>query len=41
MVEQDQLVGILSQADVALEAKDKKAGELLEQISQPASTARA
>jgi CBS domain-containing protein len=41
VVEEDgQLVGILAQADVALEAKEKKAGELLEQISQPTSTAR-
>jgi CBS domain-containing protein len=35
-----QLVGILAQADVALMAKEKKAGEMLEQISQPTSTAR-
>lgn len=35
-----QLVGILTQADVALEAKEKDAGEVLEQISQPTSTAR-
>lgn len=41
VVEEDgRLVGILAQADVALEAKEKKAGELLEQISQPTSTAR-
>jgi CBS domain-containing protein len=41
VVEEDgQLVGILAQADVALKAKEKKAGELLEQISQPTSTAR-
>lgn len=41
IVEEDgRLVGILAQADVALEAKEKKAGELLEQISQPTSTAR-
>jgi CBS domain-containing protein len=35
-----QVVGILAQADVALWAKEKKAGEMLEQISQPTSTAR-
>jgi CBS domain-containing protein len=41
VVEEDgRLVGILAQADVALEATEKKAGELLEQISQPTSTAR-
>ena len=40
VVEANQLIGILSQADVALESKDKKSGELLEQISQPSSTAR-
>jgi CBS domain-containing protein len=30
-----QLVGVLAQADVAHEAKDKQAGQLLEAISQP------
>jgi CBS domain-containing protein len=38
--EDGHLVGILAQADVAFEAKEKKTGELLEQISQPTSTAR-
>jgi hypothetical protein len=33
-------VGVLAQADVALEAKEKDGGELLEEISQPTSTAR-
>ena len=31
-----QLVGVLAQADIAHEAKDKKAGQVLEAISQPA-----
>ena len=35
VVEDGRLVGILAQADVALEAKDKKAGEVLEEISKP------
>src|SRR4051794_39553778 len=35
VVERGQLVGILAQADVAEEVKDKKAGELLEEISKP------
>ena len=40
VVEEDgRVVGFLAQADVALEAKEK-AGELLEQISQPTSTAQ-
>ena len=30
-----QVVGVLSQADIAHEAKDKKAGQVLEAISQP------
>jgi CBS domain-containing protein len=34
VVEDDQLVGIVAQADVALAAKEKKAGELLESISE-------
>jgi hypothetical protein len=32
--------GMLSQADVALEAKEKKVGETVEEISQPTSTER-
>jgi CBS domain-containing protein len=40
VVEDGQLVGILAQADVAVEAKEKRAGELLGQISQPTSTPR-
>ena len=31
---QERVIGILAQADVALEAKDKEAGELLEEISR-------
>ena len=33
--EGDRLVGVVSQADVALNAKEKTSGELLEDISQP------
>src|SRR6266498_4965722 len=36
VVENDRLVGVLAQADVAEEAKAKHAGELVEQISKPA-----
>ena len=36
VVDDDRLVGILAQADVAHEVKDKKAGQLVEEISQPA-----
>ena len=39
VVEDGQLVGMLSQADVALEAKEKLTGEVVQEISQPASTA--
>ena len=35
VVENGRLVGVLAQADVALEAKDKKTGEVVEQISKP------
>jgi CBS domain-containing protein len=34
------LVGVLSQADVAIEAKDKKTGQVVQEISQPSSTPR-
>ena len=37
VVEDGRLVGILAQADVALEAKGKKTGEVLEGISKPGS----
>jgi CBS domain-containing protein len=40
VVEQGRLVGVLAQADVAMEAKEKEAGEMLEEISQPSSTPR-
>ena len=35
VIEDDRVVGILAQADVAQEVKDKKAGQVLEAISQP------
>jgi CBS domain-containing protein len=35
VLEDGRLVGMLAQADVALEAKEKKVGEMVEQISQP------
>jgi CBS domain-containing protein len=34
------LVGVLSQADVAMEGKDKKTGHVVQEISQPTSTPR-
>lgn len=40
VVEDGNLVGILAQADVAIEAKEKETGEMLEGISQPSSTSR-
>src|SRR5919198_5179647 len=40
VVEDDRLVGILAQADVALEEKEKKTGELVESISQPEAERR-
>jgi CBS domain-containing protein len=36
----DHLVGILSQADLAMEVKEKAAGEMLEEISKPPSGPR-
>jgi CBS domain-containing protein len=35
VVENDRLVGVLAQADIAEEAKAKQAGEVVEQISKP------
>jgi CBS domain-containing protein len=35
VVEEGLLVGVLSQADVALEAKEKRTGEVVQEISQP------
>ena len=37
VVEDGQLVGMLSQADIALEATEKLTGEVVQEISQPAS----
>jgi len=36
VLEDGRLVGMLAQADVALEAKEEMVGEMVEQISQPA-----
>jgi CBS domain-containing protein len=38
VIDNDRVVGILAQADVVLEVPDKKAGHLVEEISQPSST---
>lgn len=40
VVEDGHLVGILAQADVAMLAREKEAGEMLEDISRPTSTPR-
>jgi CBS domain-containing protein len=40
VVEHGGLVGVVAQADVALAAKEKDSGRMLEEISQPASTPR-
>jgi CBS domain-containing protein len=40
VVEDGHLVGMLAQADVAIMAKEKNAGEMLEQISEPSLSAR-
>jgi len=40
VVEQGRLVGMLAQADVALEAKEKNVVETVEEISKPTSTER-
>lgn len=40
VVQEGRLVGMLAQADVALEAKEKKVGEAVEEISKPTSTER-
>jgi CBS domain-containing protein len=37
--EDDRVVGMLAQADLVLELKDKKAGQLVEEISQPGEPA--
>lgn len=40
VVDDGKLVGVLSQADVALEGKDKEVGDVVQEISQPTSTPR-
>jgi len=37
VVEDGQLVGVVAQADVALEAKEKAVGHVVEEISRPAA----
>ena len=37
VIDNDRVVGILAQADVVLEVPDKKAGHLVEEISQPST----
>ena len=38
--DENRLVGVVSQADVAIEAKDKSVGEMVAEISQPAQGSR-
>jgi CBS domain-containing protein len=38
--QEDRLIGIVSQADVAVEVKEKTVGELLQEVSQPPSGPR-
>ena len=40
VVDDGRLVGVVSQADIALGAKEAKTGAVVEQISQPTSVAR-
>lgn len=40
VVDDGKLVGVLSQADVALEGRDKEVGDAVQEISQPTSTPR-
>ena len=40
VVERGRLVGVVSQADVALDGKEKKTGAVVEEISQPTSVPR-
>ena len=40
VIEGGRLVGVVAQADVALSESAKKAGQLLEEVSQPTSTPR-
>ena len=39
VVENDRIVGILSQADLVHEVKDRKAGQLVDEISRPGQAA--
>ena len=39
--DQEQCVGIVAQADVALQGPDEEAGEMVEEISEPTTTASA
>jgi CBS domain-containing protein len=41
VVEDDRLIGIVAQADVALEAERHRVGEVIGEVSQPTSTPRA
>jgi CBS domain-containing protein len=38
VVDDGQLVGVLAQADAAIEARDRKAGEMVAEISQPSAS---
>ena len=40
VVDEQRLVGVLAQADVAAEAKASKTGEVVEEISQPSGSER-
>jgi CBS domain-containing protein len=40
VVEDGRLVGVVSQADVALEAREKETGSVVQQISEPSSVPR-
>ena len=40
VVERGRLVGVVSQADIALDGKEKKTGAVVEEISQPTSVPR-
>ena len=40
VVDDGRLVGVVSQADIALEAKEARTGAVVEEISQPTSVAR-
>jgi CBS-domain-containing membrane protein len=40
VVDGERLVGVVSQADVALEANEKKTGSVVQEISEPSSVPR-